>query len=181
MTATPPVDPSTLPSLPRFTDYTTCTAPTRKIYTEADLPHWLESEAYHYIELMILRLSVAVDNKTVQDTCQDNDVGRACFFRPNCSLIMAVGRTQASRRLVDFLKRAEGWIDEIPLQTGPQRFGNKAFRDWMAKLEQVGGTARMSRDCSSADLYLHSTTMNSSASYFVTSKCPFCRNCRTIS
>ena len=30
-----------------------------------------------------------------------------------------------------------GWIDQISLQTTPQRFGNKAFRDCIAKMEAV--------------------------------------------
>ena len=38
---------------------------------------------------------------------------------------------------MDFLEKAEKWVDEIPLQTSPQRFGNKAFREWIARLEQV--------------------------------------------
>ncbi|GAA5994533.1 hypothetical protein JCM5350_006388 [Sporobolomyces pararoseus] len=41
-----------------------------------------------------------------------------------------------TRTTVIFLKEAEGWIDGIPLQTTPQRFGNKAFRDWLDKLKQ---------------------------------------------
>ena len=29
------------------------------------------------------------------------------------------------------------WIDEIPPLPTPQRFGNKAFRTWMTRLEEV--------------------------------------------
>src|ERR1044072_2800409 len=29
------------------------------------------------------------------------------------------------------------WIDEIPPLPTPQRFGNKAFRTWMSRLEEV--------------------------------------------
>jgi hypothetical protein len=31
----------------------------------------------------------------------------------------------------------ETLIEEIPLQTTPQRFGNKAFRDWLEKVTEV--------------------------------------------
>ena len=29
------------------------------------------------------------------------------------------------------------WIDEVPPIEQPQRFGNKAFRDWFKKLQEV--------------------------------------------
>ncbi|ORY74088.1 hypothetical protein BCR35DRAFT_144601 [Leucosporidium creatinivorum] len=109
-TALPP-----LPQLPAFNDYSLCAAPTRKIYTQDDIPAWVESETYHLIETIILRLSVAVDGKTVQDPCHEG---------------------QATKTLVDFLQKAESWVDDIPLQTSPQRFGNKAFREWIALLEK---------------------------------------------
>lgn len=64
----------TLPQLPAFTDYSLCTAPTRKIYTQDDIPSWVESETYHLIETIILRLSIAVDGKTVEDPCHESQV-----------------------------------------------------------------------------------------------------------
>lgn len=33
------------------------------------------------------------------------------------------------------------WIDEIPLDTGPQRFGNKAYRVWHKRMEDVRSSA----------------------------------------
>lgn len=38
--------------------------------------------------------------------------------------------------IIDFLGKASDWIDDIPPQTQSQRFGNKAFRDWLARLHQ---------------------------------------------
>ena len=35
------------------------------------------------------------------------------------------------------LEILDSWIDEIPLAEQQQRFGNKAFRDWHLRLEQV--------------------------------------------
>ncbi|KAK4051985.1 Serine/threonine-protein phosphatase 2A activator 1 [Microbotryomycetes sp. JL221] len=89
-------------------------APTRKIYDERDVERWTRSEPFHWIQTIILRLSVAVDNKTVTDACHESS---------------------ATKQIVSFLDQAATWIDDVPLQTGPQRFGNKAFRDWVDKLE----------------------------------------------
>ncbi len=36
--------------------------------------------------------------------------------------------------LVGILEKLSGWIDEIPPIDQPQRFGNKAFRDWYNRL-----------------------------------------------
>ena len=44
---------------------------------------------------------------------------------------------QASTKLVTLLDTMESWIDEIPPIDQPQRFGNKAYRTWFEKLEQV--------------------------------------------
>lgn len=35
------------------------------------------------------------------------------------------------------LDQLDAWIDDIPLDTGMQRFGNKAFRKWGERLEEV--------------------------------------------
>lgn len=35
------------------------------------------------------------------------------------------------------LDQLDNWIDNIPLDTRTQRFGNRAFRDWGARLELV--------------------------------------------
>ena len=66
---------SALPSVPHVVpdpavDYT----PTRKIFTEADIANWIDSEAYYCIELIIARLSVAVDGKKIEDTCHESQV-----------------------------------------------------------------------------------------------------------
>ena len=66
---------SALPSVPHVVpdpavDYT----PTRKIFTEADIANWIDSEAYYCIELIIARLSVAVDGKKIEDTCHESEV-----------------------------------------------------------------------------------------------------------
>jgi len=40
-------------------------------------------------------------------------------------------------KLVDLLDKFSGWVDEIPPIEQPQRFGNKAFREWSKRLKDV--------------------------------------------
>ncbi|KAK4690835.1 hypothetical protein P7C70_g9481, partial [Phenoliferia sp. Uapishka_3] len=91
-------------------DYT----PRKKIFTQEDIPNWLDSEAYYQIELFIARLSVAVDGKRVEDECHES---------------------AAVKAIVTFLEDLTAKIDSIPLDPSPQRFGNKAFRDWLSTME----------------------------------------------
>lgn len=39
--------------------------------------------------------------------------------------------------MIQALDTIESWIEEIPLQSSPQRFGNLAFREWGKLLEDV--------------------------------------------
>lgn len=44
---------------------------------------------------------------------------------------------QAIEKLVTLLNTLDRWIDETPPVDQPSRFGNKAYRTWYAKLDQV--------------------------------------------
>lgn len=44
---------------------------------------------------------------------------------------------QAIEKLVALLNTLDRWIDETPPVDQPSRFGNKAYRTWYAKLEEV--------------------------------------------
>ena len=44
---------------------------------------------------------------------------------------------QTTEKLIELLNTLDKWIDEIPPIDQPQRFGNKAFRDWFQKLKDV--------------------------------------------
>ena len=44
---------------------------------------------------------------------------------------------QATKKAVNMLETLDKWIDEIPPTDQPQRFGNKAYRTWFARLEEV--------------------------------------------
>ena len=40
-------------------------------------------------------------------------------------------------KLMNLLDSMDKWIDDIPPVEQPQRFGNKAYRDWYQKLKEV--------------------------------------------
>lgn len=39
--------------------------------------------------------------------------------------------------MLAFLEKCSGWVDDIPPLEQPMRFGNKAFRTWLEKVEEV--------------------------------------------
>lgn len=39
--------------------------------------------------------------------------------------------------MLAFLAKCSAWVDEIPPLDQPMRFGNKAFRIWLEKIEEV--------------------------------------------
>lgn len=45
---------------------------------------------------------------------------------------------QTVEKLLDLLETLDRWINETPPVDQPSRFGNKAYRAWYAKLDQVG-------------------------------------------
>ncbi|CAG8519450.1 5474_t:CDS:2 [Ambispora leptoticha] len=84
--------------------------PIKVITDQSDIKEWLESEAYARLLTFITSLNDSVVNKKISD--------------PIASKIIAA------------LENMSSWVDEIPPLKTPQRFGNKAFRDWMSRLEQ---------------------------------------------
>lgn len=53
-----------------------------------------------------------------------------------------VAPSQAIEKLVALLDTLDRWIDETPPVDQPSRFGNKAYRTWYAKLDQVRLTVK---------------------------------------
>lgn len=51
--------------------------------------------------------------------------------------ILSLLLPQIIAKLVDLLEKFSGWVDEIPPIEQPQRFGNKAFREWSKRLKDV--------------------------------------------
>lgn len=46
---------------------------------------------------------------------------------------------QAVKKMISLLDELDGWVDDIPPQPTPQRFGNLAFRDYGKRLHEVFG------------------------------------------
>lgn len=45
--------------------------------------------------------------------------------------------SQQTQKILDMLDTMDSWLAEFPPLENPQRFGNKAFRQWLNKVEQV--------------------------------------------
>lgn len=117
------------------TSASTFSSPKRKIFTATDLEPWFFSRAYADLECFTLELCHAVEGTRVEEVCFESEVSLPFRFTRGHQLIGHC--TQITKKTVAFLKQAEAWIDEVPLQTAPQRFGNKAFRDWLTRVEEV--------------------------------------------
>ncbi|KAI8823114.1 uncharacterized protein EV422DRAFT_392601 [Fimicolochytrium jonesii] len=118
-----PVQPGTSVTIPAFTDHRAhITIPTTHVYTvphkriidETTLRIWLRSEAFVRLLEFIQVLNNAAYQKKNSDACAESET---------------------VRKLVDMLDTLDKWIDEIPALETPQRFGNKAFRTWIDRLE----------------------------------------------
>ncbi|KAG8937262.1 Serine/threonine-protein phosphatase 2A activator 1 [Tulasnella sp. 418] len=91
------------------------TIPTKKIVTDEDVAHWKASPGYIDYGLFVRRLNEAVVGHYLPYTEPKSD---------------AVAKTVA------LLDEIEKWVEDIPPQESPQRFGNLAFRDWGKRLEE---------------------------------------------
>jgi serine/threonine-protein phosphatase 2A activator len=91
--------------------------PNKQINSEADVARFMRSVA----RLRILGFVVLLNDAVKGKTCLDEDIHCRETILGLC-------------RLLDELST---WIDEIPPSTGPRRFGNVAFREWMRRLEEV--------------------------------------------
>jgi len=61
-------------------------------------------------------------NEAVQGkTCVDKDI----YSSPT------------TKAVVEVLDALDGYMDDIPPSTGPRRFGNVAFRDWISRVSEV--------------------------------------------
>ncbi|CAH0477123.1 unnamed protein product [Peronospora belbahrii] len=81
--------------------------PTRAIFTQSDLHHFLGSPAQQMILVFVKHLNESVKSKRISS---DYEVS------PNV------------QKAVDLLNEVNSWIVEIPPIDQPMRFGNKAFR-----------------------------------------------------
>jgi len=88
--------------------------PKKQIFSPAEIStKWEKSEAYQELIGFICAVNEAVKNMKLTD---------ACYM------------SQVTVNLLKILETMENWIAEIPPVTQPQRFGNKAYRDWFQRL-----------------------------------------------
>ncbi|RKO94488.1 hypothetical protein BDK51DRAFT_18999 [Blyttiomyces helicus] len=91
------------------------TVPIKRIVDDASLDLWLHSEAFARLIEFMQTLNDAV--RGVRNTA-GGEV------------------SETVQKTLDVLQILDGWIDEIPPLESPQRFGNKAFRLWVQRLEE---------------------------------------------
>ncbi|ESK87599.1 protein phosphatase 2a regulatory subunit 4 [Moniliophthora roreri MCA 2997] len=90
--------------------------PTQKIHSDQDVQVWRTTQSYHDFSIFLRRLTESVVGYTLPWSSAS----------PSTSIVSTV-------KLLDTL---DSWIDEIPPQETPQRFGNLSFRKWGARLEE---------------------------------------------
>ncbi|XP_061417509.1 serine/threonine-protein phosphatase 2A activator isoform X2 [Lethenteron reissneri] len=89
--------------------------PKREILAVPDMGKWKRSQAYADYMGFILTLNEAVKGKKLSSEFKVSE---------------------AVQQLVCLLDMMDRWIEEVPPVDQPQRFGNKAFRTWCARLEK---------------------------------------------
>ncbi|KAK2555482.1 Serine/threonine-protein phosphatase 2A activator [Acropora cervicornis] len=111
--------------------------PQREIRCPTDLTKWEKSQAYSDFIGFVLTLNDAVKGKSMSGDYHMSKICKTYVPSGNLAHKNAVFNIQASKKLVVMLDTMNSWIDEIPPTDQPQRFGNKAFRTWCNRLEEV--------------------------------------------
>lgn len=124
--------------------------PSLQIRTDEDVNHWKQTQGYQDYGLFLRRLSESVVGKMLP------------WHNPTPS--------KAITAIVDTLNTLDSWIDQIPPQESPQRFGNLAFRTWGKRLEDEAD--KLLEDMLRPELY---SSIPYLRPYFVTSFGSFSR------
>uniref|UniRef100_A0A914W8Q0 Serine/threonine-protein phosphatase 2A activator n=1 Tax=Plectus sambesii TaxID=2011161 RepID=A0A914W8Q0_9BILA len=92
------------------------TKPTRQILSPVNVSAWLHSEAYTIYTKMLMDLNECVKRKSTTEQCTVSP---------------------AVQSVIGVLDKIGSYIADFPPKDlDEQRFGNKAFRDWHAKVTQ---------------------------------------------
>lgn len=91
--------------------------PARAVLCPEDIDVWEKSEAYQDLLGFLTSLNDSVRGKGNSSPCTESDV---------------------TRRLLAMLDQMASWLEEYPPIEQPQRYGNKAFRDYYARLAKDG-------------------------------------------
>lgn len=126
--------------------------PAKKINEGHDVSDFLMSRAYRDIMIFILQLNRAMFPRSVSDT--QSRQSSVLVFEMNSSLVHF---SDTVLRLRELLSSLDEMVDEVPLDTGPRRFGNVSFRKWCELLE-ARSTALLQKH-----LHIEVQTFNSSA------------------
>lgn len=92
--------------------------PKPMIQTDDDVHIWQRSESYSHLLLYIHRLGESVVNTELRSAPSD------------------ISNENPVRPLLSLLEELDTWVNDIPPQESPQRYGNLAFRDWGRRLEE---------------------------------------------
>ncbi|KAJ7771078.1 serine/threonine-protein phosphatase 2A activator 1 [Mycena maculata] len=98
-----------------LSDVTALNPPTLKIQTDEDVETWRRSRSYQDYAIFLRRLNESVVGRDISTTDS----------HPSEAIV----------KILELLASLDVWIDEIPAQESPQRFGNLAFRTWGRRLE----------------------------------------------
>ena len=102
--------------------------PVKKIHDGNDVSNFLTSKAYRDITALLLLLNRSLFpqyNRSLTTGIQVWELGSSDIIFSDTII-----------RLRSLLHKLEKFIDEIPLDTGPRRFGNVSFRLWHETVEK---------------------------------------------
>ena len=124
--------------------------PTKCVKNRQDIAMWEKSEAYQ-----VNNIKIAECNFELRTTPSLHSLLRYFLITQEyLGFIFAIGDAIKGKKIRDIkiseipeesvikgllrvLEILDSWINEIPPAEQQQRFGNKAFRDWHLRLEQV--------------------------------------------
>jgi len=89
--------------------------PIKRIFSDQDIEPFTQTEAFARIIDFVKLLNTSVLNKKISDQCLES---------------------QNVKKVLELLDIISNWIDDIPPAANAQRFGNKAFRIWLNKVEE---------------------------------------------
>ena len=103
--------------------------PVKKINEGKDVSHFLTSKAYGDIMTFVLQLNRAMFPRKIQSN--DKDMPSIKTWEN-----IEIPETDPIWKIQALVKALDKIIDEVPLDTGPRRFGNVSFRKWHQKIEE---------------------------------------------
>jgi serine/threonine-protein phosphatase 2A activator len=105
--------------------------PTKKIHDGPDMSFFLASQAFGDIMTFLMQLNHSMFPRS---TSHDNSVIQRVEAYELQSPFVTFSDTV--KKLCDLLNQLDTIIDEVPLDSGPRRFGNVSFRKWSELVEE---------------------------------------------